>query len=105
MPVPRIVRQWNKAGLNRVTTHIAPWTPLLSACAFSLRATQLRVTTPRATHNRGAPPESLAALLLLTRVVSFRRSGPLLRVHGHVPVAQFLPGRRAGQAGRVQASG
>ena len=27
MPIPRIVRQWNKAGLNRVTKHIAPWTP------------------------------------------------------------------------------
>ena len=27
MPIPRIVRQWNKAGLNRITTHIAPWMP------------------------------------------------------------------------------
>lgn len=27
MPIPRIVRQWNKAGLNRVTRHIAPWAP------------------------------------------------------------------------------
>ena len=27
MPIPRIVRQWNKVGLNRVTRHIAPWTP------------------------------------------------------------------------------
>ena len=27
MPIPRIVRQWNKAGLNRVTRHIAPWMP------------------------------------------------------------------------------
>ena len=27
MPIPRIVRQWNKAGLNRVTRHFAPWTP------------------------------------------------------------------------------
>src|SRR5271166_1617682 len=27
MPIPRIVRQWNKAGLNRVTKHVAPWTP------------------------------------------------------------------------------
>jgi hypothetical protein len=24
MPIPRIVRQWNKAGLNRVTKHVAP---------------------------------------------------------------------------------
>ena len=27
MPIPRIVGQWNKAGLNRVTKHIAPWAP------------------------------------------------------------------------------
>ena len=27
MPIPRIVRQWNKAGLNRATKHIAPWAP------------------------------------------------------------------------------
>jgi deazaflavin-dependent oxidoreductase (nitroreductase family) len=27
MPIPRIVRQWNKAGLNRVIRHIAPWMP------------------------------------------------------------------------------
>ena len=27
MPIPRIVRQWNKTGLNRVTKHIAPWMP------------------------------------------------------------------------------
>jgi deazaflavin-dependent oxidoreductase (nitroreductase family) len=27
VPIPRIVRQWNKAGPNRVTTHIAPWAP------------------------------------------------------------------------------
>ena len=27
MPIPRIVRQWNKVGLNRVTRHIASWMP------------------------------------------------------------------------------
>ncbi len=27
MPIPRVVRQWNKAGLNRVTKRIAPWMP------------------------------------------------------------------------------
>jgi deazaflavin-dependent oxidoreductase (nitroreductase family) len=27
MPIPRVVRQWNKAGLNRVTRHMAPWVP------------------------------------------------------------------------------
>ena len=27
MPIPRMVRQWNTAGLNRVTRRIAPWMP------------------------------------------------------------------------------
>jgi deazaflavin-dependent oxidoreductase (nitroreductase family) len=27
MPIPRRVGQWNKAGLNRITKHIAPWMP------------------------------------------------------------------------------
>lgn len=27
MPIPKAVRQWNKAGLNRVTRHVAPLMP------------------------------------------------------------------------------
>jgi deazaflavin-dependent oxidoreductase (nitroreductase family) len=27
MPIPRAVGRWNKAGLNRVTRHVAPWMP------------------------------------------------------------------------------
>ena len=27
MPIPKVVGRWNKAGLNRVTRHIAPWMP------------------------------------------------------------------------------
>ena len=27
MPIPRTVGRWNKVGLNRVTTHIAPRLP------------------------------------------------------------------------------
>jgi hypothetical protein len=27
MPIPRVVGQWNKVGLNRVTRRIAPWMP------------------------------------------------------------------------------
>ena len=38
MPIPRIVRQWNKAGLNRVTKHIAPWTPGLGVVIHRGRA-------------------------------------------------------------------
>jgi deazaflavin-dependent oxidoreductase (nitroreductase family) len=27
MPIPKVVGRWNKAGLNRLTRHIAPWMP------------------------------------------------------------------------------
>ncbi len=27
MPIPRRMRRWNKVGLNRLTTRIAPWMP------------------------------------------------------------------------------
>jgi deazaflavin-dependent oxidoreductase (nitroreductase family) len=27
MPIPRAVGRWNKAGLNRITRHVAPWMP------------------------------------------------------------------------------
>ena len=27
MPIPRMVRRWNKAGLNKVTRRVAPWMP------------------------------------------------------------------------------
>jgi deazaflavin-dependent oxidoreductase (nitroreductase family) len=27
MPIPLAVGRWNKAGLNRVTRHLAPWIP------------------------------------------------------------------------------
>jgi deazaflavin-dependent oxidoreductase (nitroreductase family) len=27
MPIPKVVRGWNKAGLNRVTRHVAPLVP------------------------------------------------------------------------------
>jgi deazaflavin-dependent oxidoreductase (nitroreductase family) len=27
MPIPRRVARWNKAGLNRITRHVAPWMP------------------------------------------------------------------------------
>jgi hypothetical protein len=27
MPIPKVVGRWNKAGLNHLTRHIAPWMP------------------------------------------------------------------------------
>ncbi len=38
MPIPRVVRQWNKAGVNRVTKHIAPWTPGFGVVTTSRRS-------------------------------------------------------------------
>jgi deazaflavin-dependent oxidoreductase (nitroreductase family) len=46
MPIPRIVRQWNKAGLNRVTTHIAPWAPGMGVVIHRGRRTGRLYQTP-----------------------------------------------------------
>jgi deazaflavin-dependent oxidoreductase (nitroreductase family) len=46
MPIPRIVRQWNKAGLNRVTRHIAPWMPGLGLVVHRGRRSGRLYQTP-----------------------------------------------------------
>jgi deazaflavin-dependent oxidoreductase (nitroreductase family) len=46
MPIPRIVGQWNKAGLNRVTKHIAPWTPGFGVVIHSGRRSGREYQTP-----------------------------------------------------------
>jgi len=46
MPIPRIVRQWNKAGLNRVTKHIAPWAPGLGVVIHRGRRSGRLYQTP-----------------------------------------------------------
>jgi deazaflavin-dependent oxidoreductase (nitroreductase family) len=46
MPIPRIVRQWNKAGLNRVTRHIAPWMPGLGVVVHRGRRSGRLYQTP-----------------------------------------------------------
>ena len=46
MPIPRIVRQWNKAGLNRVTRHIAPWAPGLGVVIHRGRRSGRLYQTP-----------------------------------------------------------
>jgi hypothetical protein len=41
MPVPKMVGRWNRAGLNHLTRHIAPWMPglgVLGHVAASLGA-------------------------------------------------------------------
>jgi len=46
MPIPRIVRQWNKAGLNRVTKHIAPWAPCMGVVIHRGRRSGRLYQTP-----------------------------------------------------------
>jgi deazaflavin-dependent oxidoreductase (nitroreductase family) len=46
MPVPKAVGRWNKAGLNRLTRHIAPWMPGLGVVIHRGRRTGRRYETP-----------------------------------------------------------
>jgi deazaflavin-dependent oxidoreductase (nitroreductase family) len=46
MPIPRVVGRWNKAGLNRVTKHIAPWTPGFGVIVHRGRRSGRRYQTP-----------------------------------------------------------
>jgi deazaflavin-dependent oxidoreductase (nitroreductase family) len=46
MPIPKAVARWNKAGLNRVTRHIAPWMPGLGLVVHRGRRSGRRYQTP-----------------------------------------------------------
>jgi deazaflavin-dependent oxidoreductase (nitroreductase family) len=46
MPIPRAVGRWNKAGLNRVTRHVAPWMPGLGLVIHRGRRSGRRYQTP-----------------------------------------------------------
>jgi deazaflavin-dependent oxidoreductase (nitroreductase family) len=46
MPIPRVVGQWNKAGLNHLTVHIAPWMPGLGVVIHRGRRSGRRYQTP-----------------------------------------------------------
>jgi deazaflavin-dependent oxidoreductase (nitroreductase family) len=46
MPIPRVVGQWNKVGLNRVTRHIAPWMPGLGVVVHRGRRSGRLYQTP-----------------------------------------------------------
>jgi deazaflavin-dependent oxidoreductase (nitroreductase family) len=46
MPIPKVVGRWNKAGLNRVTRHIAPWMPGLGVIIHCGRRSGRRYETP-----------------------------------------------------------
>ncbi|SRR6266581_8638885 len=46
MPIPRVVGKWNKAGLNRLTRHIAPWMPGFGVVVHRGRRSGRRYQTP-----------------------------------------------------------
>jgi deazaflavin-dependent oxidoreductase (nitroreductase family) len=46
MPIPRAVGRWNKAGLNRLTRHIAPWMPGLGVVVHRGRRSGRRYQAP-----------------------------------------------------------
>jgi deazaflavin-dependent oxidoreductase (nitroreductase family) len=46
MPIPLLVGQWNKAGLNKVTRHIAPWMPGLGLVVHRGRRSGTEYQTP-----------------------------------------------------------
>ena len=46
MPVPKVVGRWNKAGLNRLTRHYAPWMPGLGVVVHRGRRSGRRHQTP-----------------------------------------------------------
>jgi deazaflavin-dependent oxidoreductase (nitroreductase family) len=46
MPIPRRLARWNKAGLNRVVRHIAPWAPGLGLVVHRGRRSGHEYQTP-----------------------------------------------------------
>jgi len=46
VPIPKVVGRWNKAGLNRLTRHIAPWMPGFGVIVHRGRRSGRRYQTP-----------------------------------------------------------
>ena len=46
MPIPRVVRSWNKAGLNKVTRRVARWAPGLGVIVHRGRRSGRTFQTP-----------------------------------------------------------
>ena len=46
MPIPRAVRRWNNAGLNKVTRRVAPWMPGLGVVVHRGRRSGRVYQTP-----------------------------------------------------------
>lgn len=61
MPIPKRVARWNKAGLNRVMRHVAPWTPGLGLVVHRGRRSGREYQTPVEVF--GAPDGFIVALV------------------------------------------
>lgn len=46
MPIPMVVARWNRAGLNKITRHIAPWMPGLAVVVHRGRRSGRIYETP-----------------------------------------------------------
>jgi hypothetical protein len=46
VPIPKRVARWNKAGLNKVVRHVAPWAPGLGLIEHRGRRTGREYQTP-----------------------------------------------------------
>jgi deazaflavin-dependent oxidoreductase (nitroreductase family) len=46
MPIPKVVGRWNKAGLNHLTRHVAPWMPGFGVVVHRGRRSGRRYQTP-----------------------------------------------------------
>src|SRR5262249_58757509 len=55
MPIPKVVGQWNKAGLNRLTRHIAPCMPGFGVIVYRGRHYQTPVKVFSAGHGSVIP--------------------------------------------------
>jgi deazaflavin-dependent oxidoreductase (nitroreductase family) len=53
MPIPKVVARWNRAGLNKVTRHIAPWMPGLGVVVHKGRRSGRSYQTPVNVFARG----------------------------------------------------
>ena len=85
MPIPRRVRRWNKAGLNRITRHIAPWAPGLGLVIHRGRRSGRRFQTPV---NVFATPDGYVFALTYGPDTDWVKNvlaagGCELRTHGH----------------------
>jgi len=72
MPIPKVVGQWNKVGLNRVTRRVAPWMPGFGVVVHRGRRSGKAYETPVnvSSRPRVSSPQPPAARTFLTQSLS-----------------------------------